>query len=105
MTEKTCAKCGKVFVPAVYHKFRIGDTYWCKWSCYLHRDEKPKKEPTTKMVQIFDEDGSMVGCFRSAREAADTLDLPENSIADACRLERCYKGFYWRYKERDEHEC
>ncbi len=42
-----CAKCGREFTPAPEHRFAIprikGKTthkrWYCKWSCYTHRDD------------------------------------------------------------------
>lgn len=46
MEERTCAKCGKVFLPAVYHRFREKHKglWYCCWTCYNHRGEKEETE-------------------------------------------------------------
>lgn len=45
--EKTCAICGKVFIPAVEHIYketRRGETNWlCSWSCQNRFNEKHPK--------------------------------------------------------------
>lgn len=38
-----CAKCGKVFVPAPFHVYRVESKYYCKWTCYNHRNDKPEE--------------------------------------------------------------
>lgn len=38
--EKTCTECGKTFIAAVEHQFKIGERYFCKWTCYLRFKEK-----------------------------------------------------------------
>ena len=38
--EVTCAKCGKRFIPARFHVFKHGSKYYCKWTCFNHRDDK-----------------------------------------------------------------
>ena len=43
LPEKKCRKCGKVFIPAPEHQFRVGKAYYCKWTCYLHRNDKEAK--------------------------------------------------------------
>ncbi len=43
--ERKCAKCGKKFIAQQYHRFREGDTYYCTWTCYNHRDDgEPKRD-------------------------------------------------------------
>lgn len=39
LPEKYCAKCGKRFIPAPEHIFKAGSKYYCKWTCYLHRND------------------------------------------------------------------
>ena len=38
-----CKKCGKAFILAPYHRFREGSDYYCKWTCYNHRKDKPEE--------------------------------------------------------------
>lgn len=42
--EKYCAKCGKLFIPAPEHIFKYGSKYYCKWTCYLHRNDLEVKK-------------------------------------------------------------
>ena len=41
--EKKCKKCGKKFIPAIYHIFREGTKFYCSWTCYNHRHDKEEK--------------------------------------------------------------
>lgn len=42
--EKVCATCGKTFIPAPQHIFVKNHKWYCKWTCYNHRnDKKPEK--------------------------------------------------------------
>lgn len=39
--EKKCKKCGKIFIPAIEHRYKEHGKYYCSWTCYNHRhDEK-----------------------------------------------------------------
>lgn len=38
-----CKKCGKEFVPAPMHRFRVGRNFYCKWTCYNHRNDEQKE--------------------------------------------------------------
>lgn len=50
--EKKCAKCGKNFVAAPYHRFKEHGKWYCKWTCYNHRkDKKEKKNEKTENNQ------------------------------------------------------
>ena len=46
MEERTCAKCGKVFLPAPYHRFREKSKglWYCCWTCYNHKDDAKEEE-------------------------------------------------------------
>jgi hypothetical protein len=43
MRSAKCKKCGKEFIPAPYHIYRDGSKYYCKWTCYNHRNDKPEE--------------------------------------------------------------
>jgi hypothetical protein len=34
-----CAKCGREFIPAPQHVFRAEWKWYCKWTCYNHRND------------------------------------------------------------------
>lgn len=42
--ERKCAKCGKLFIAAPFHVFRSNSKWYCKWTCYNHRNDRPVKE-------------------------------------------------------------
>ena len=39
-----CEKCGQVFIVAPMHRFKVGSKYYCKWTCYNHRNDKTGEE-------------------------------------------------------------
>lgn len=112
---RVCKKCGEKFVPAPYHQFITykgqGNTtrkgYYCKWSCYNHRDEPTtrKQGAQARPVLMYSKDGQFIGEFESAQQAA--LKLTEmgkvannRAIQRACRGELPhYRGYIFKYKE------
>lgn len=44
INEKKCAKCGKTFIAAPEHIFKQGTKWYCTWTCYNHRNDKPRKD-------------------------------------------------------------
>ena len=46
LAEVHCARCGKLFVLQPYHRFKDKGKYYCKWTCYNHRNDKDEKEKT-----------------------------------------------------------
>lgn len=38
-----CEKCGQEFIPAPMHRFKVGGKYYCKWTCYNHRNDEPEE--------------------------------------------------------------
>ena len=35
-----CKKCGKKFPVNSLYRFKVGAKYYCKWTCYNHRNDK-----------------------------------------------------------------
>jgi hypothetical protein len=114
LVPRVCAKCGKVFTPAPYHQFvtypsgvqNTRKKYYCKWSCYNHRNDIPdKRGAKAKKVLMYDHSENLLGEFDNAQQAA--LKLSEagmnaegRQIQRACRGElRHYHGFIFKYKE------
>lgn len=50
LTEKKCAKCGKMFIAQFGHIFRENGKWYCSWTCYNHRKEEKenKKEKSNE---------------------------------------------------------
>ena len=46
--EKKCRKCGKHFIAAPEHIYRKGSSYYCSWTCYLHRNDTEVKSKNDK---------------------------------------------------------
>ena len=45
MVEKTCPVCGKNFIPAIQHIYRVKGKLVCTWTCMLKAEgEQEKKE-------------------------------------------------------------
>ena len=42
-----CAKCGQEFIVATQHRYKAGGKYYCKWTCFNHRNDAITKEVTT----------------------------------------------------------
>lgn len=41
-----CEKCGQTFIPAAFHRYKAGGKYYCKWTCFNHRNDPITKEET-----------------------------------------------------------
>ena len=52
--EVVCEKCGKKFMPAIYHQYvdyeRNQKTrrYFCSYTCYIHREQRRKVDGRSK---------------------------------------------------------
>lgn len=56
MKEKKCAYCGKMFIPAPFHSYKLydedGELLFCIRSCKLRYEERMKaKEKSHKVTQ------------------------------------------------------
>lgn len=38
---RKCKRCGKKFIPAPLHAYKEGSKYYCSWTCYNHRKDRP----------------------------------------------------------------
>lgn len=56
MRECTCYECGKVFIPAPLHKFKVNSKYFCKWTCY--KKYKDGKVTETMKIKIKLDEGA-----------------------------------------------
>ena len=43
MRTLICHKCGKEFIPAPYHIYKDSEHWYCKWTCYNHRNDETKE--------------------------------------------------------------
>lgn len=43
LPEKKCRKCGKKFIAAPEHVYRDRRSWYCSWTCYLHRKDTEAK--------------------------------------------------------------
>ena len=94
-----CAKCKKEFFPTRMHVYKDGRYKYCCWTCYKHRKDG-KKRRTAKAVEWRTLDGFLLNTYPSAAEAAASIEgtFSAQSIRDACRTNRPYKGYLWNYK-------
>ena len=104
MTERRCARCGKIFIPAYYHAYKEYGKVYCSWSCYNHRHEKPPQSGFRKgkRIDMYDEDGRLVASFEDAHAVERDMGCAANNIRNACRTKKRYKGFYWKYRDQGE---
>lgn len=97
--ERGCAKCGKIFIPAAYHRYRDKYGLYCSWHCYNHREEDRETiKKVYKRVLQYDDTGNLVKEYHSATDAAEHTGFVFKQIQKACRSHEPYKGFLWAYE-------
>lgn len=95
MREVKCARCGKIFYPTYEYTYKD----CCSYTCYLHRDDNREK---TRSVNKYTLDGTLVASYRSAAEAAMSINMvDEECIRRACRKKTPYRRFLWRYADEE----
>lgn len=52
--EIKCAECGKVFIPAALHSYKIDGKMFCRYTCKKHYQERQqsKSQKATKKTKI-----------------------------------------------------
>ena len=99
MFEDKCPRCGKNFITAPFHIYKDKKGFYCSWTCFNHRNEVSKRgDKKSKIVEMCDQNGNIIAMYNSAAEASKRLRYPPNSIRVACRNNKTYKGYLWRYK-------
>lgn len=97
--EKRCAKCGKIFIAAPFHIYKDNGEYYCKWTCYNHREDGKANNRKIRKVELYGESGELLKVFTSATAAAEHTGYDASRIRDACREQKPYMGFIWKYRE------
>lgn len=103
MFETKCPKCGKMFIPAPQHAHVDNKGFYCKPTCWLHRNDgvrdKRRYNGKKRVIQLG-LDGEAITIFESAHDAAEAVGGIYQSVAKACREGvKCY-GYLWKYEER-----
>lgn len=98
--EVYCAKCGKVFVPAALHRYVAKDKLYCSWHCYNHRERGNNGMKRVAMYSV--NGGEPLKYFKSASKAAIFMDAMPSRIQQACREQKEYKGFIFKYIDEEK---
>lgn len=95
-----CPVCGKEFLPAGLHSYRIGTntkpklvcTYTCqrKWEQEQEKKKKRNKMRKGKLIRIV-ETGQT---FKSVVECAEYLNVPTSELYRRIRTGALYKGYH-----------
>lgn len=97
--DKTCAWCGKNFVPT-RPEYAWGDC--CSYTCCLRYDEKKQDalKIAREVVLLNPETREDVMLFDSAKAAADFANVSANDIRKACNGSTNTSGGYgWRWAD------
>lgn len=97
---RKCPICGKEFLPAGLHSYKIGTntkpklvcTYTCqrKWEREQEEKDKRKKKHKGKLVKIV-ETGET---FKSVVECANRLNAPVEYLYSCIKRGTAYKGYH-----------
>lgn len=101
MIEVTCAHCGKSFILAPQHALRDGKGFYCKPTCFLHRNDNVKKPcgsgRKASKVAKYTKAGDLVQVYESAKEAERLEGYDAKGIMSCIYNKKPYKGFMWEY--------
>lgn len=102
--DHTCPVCGRNFIPAPFHLFRVSEKRVCSWHCQLRGERegitKSKGASRFKPVSVFDLTGNFLKDFASPKDAGRAFRISEESIRKCCRGETSSAGGYvFRYKK------
>ena len=91
-----CKKCGKEFYPTPDHVYKDYTGTYCCWTCFNYHRKTENKKFHRKKIEILT-GGEVVDTYPSAQYAAKVFRVEPDMIQKACREERYFKGYHWRY--------
>jgi len=102
--DRTCLVCGKNYIPAPFHAYKVYGKPVCSWSCQLkgEREGLPfyKGALPTTAVLMFNKDGRFLCRFQDAKKAADATGIFASNIRRCCRgVNKTAGGFVWKYEK------
>jgi hypothetical protein len=99
--DKTCAWCGKNFVPT-RPEYAWGDC--CSYTCCLRYDEKKQDalKIAREVVMVHPEKGTDIMKFDSAKAAADFAGVEPSKIRNVCNgISETSGGYAWRWADEE----
>ena len=98
MKDVACAKCGKMFIPAIEHAYKDSRGVYCTWHCFNHRNDG-KKDSQEKPVIQYSKSGEFIKEYKNPAEAARSVGCDVYLLTRCCRREtKSTGGYMWRYK-------
>lgn len=102
-----CPVCGKNFIPAPFHQYKVSHRRVCSYTCQLRGERnqmsQSKGAPPQKPVLAFDLNGKFLKEYNSPREAARAIKISEESVRQCCRgTHQSAGGFVFKYKPKEE---
>lgn len=120
---KICPVCGKEVFPTIYWVYKDTGGWYCSWTCYRKSPHKKYDADFDGVTQEYDPnfggekvvkkrnshlykeieqltlDGELVATHRYSVDAMNAVGAKcEESVREACRTGKKYKGYLWRYK-------
>ena len=106
--DRVCPVCGKTFIPAPFHIYKVNNVKVCTYSCQLKGERenlKPTNLPYVKAVDLYTLDGVFVKSFPNAVQAAREMNVQAANIRKCCRGQnKSAYGFIWKYRQEQEAE-
>lgn len=108
LMDRTCPICGRNFIPAPFHVYRVNNVRVCTYSCQLKGERtgaKPKNEVHIKPIDVFTLEGKYLRSFPHSTAASAALNIRSESIRKCCRRQqKSAGGFVFKYREQKEEE-
>lgn len=106
-TPTECPVCGKSFIPAPEHKWKLGKYRFCSYHCYLKRQEQERElreqrrsYHKERRVGQYTLTGEKLATFANVEEAAKAIGYPKSTIRTCCQRGSAYgTGYLWKYEE------
>lgn len=102
LQSKICPVCKKEFFPTMHWVYRDEFSILCSWKCFRINEKSAtayKRKYRDRQVEQLTTDGELVRTFKTSHEAADFMKCPYSSLSQACKENKKFKGYIWRYKD------
>lgn len=103
--DRTCDCCGRIFCPAVFHRYKFGGKYYCSWNCYYKSvyGKNGKRKPKGRRINQYDRNGTFIATYQSIQKASSETGVSYETIRQICNGSiKTPHRYIFKYADKDD---